>query len=277
MKTKWPTFKSALSLLGACVLALIVAVLLTGWLSLGICLWGFAPETLIIGDFWAPLCALFSAGLTLKRVGWRVGACAALLWFTTWLLLMGRSSPSAWWHDGLGNIGWAHLLSWALAIACATVGGMLGARFGRAWALTAATSLALCGLWSAQWLLSSSYRNVQSAALTWAREERDGTQIRLLSYDLSEINAGIYDADFDDARPLDDENASWLGQAMPLVWRKIERESGGQTLCAVNGGFFGARFPYLARHEAPIVRNGAAHYNSRVLENDWPAQNCLLG
>ena len=258
-------------------MALVVAILLTGWLSLGICLWNFAPETLMFGDFWAPLCALFLASWVLKRASWRVGVCAVLFWLAAWLLLMGRFSPLGWWHDGLGGLTFAHLLSWALALLFATAGGFLGARFGRKRAFVAATALTLCGLWSAQALTSSAYRNVESSALIFAHEERDGTQVRWLSYDLREINAGVYDADFDDARPFDNQNASWLGQAMPLVWRKIERYNRGRIECAVNGGFFGAQFPYIARHEAPIVRNGVARYDSRVLEDDWPAQNCLLG
>ena len=263
--------------MGACFLSLVVAVLLMGWLSLGICLWNFAPETLMLGDFWAPLCALFLAGWILKRASWRVGACAALFWLAAWLGLMGRFSPSGWWHDGLGTLSFTHGFSWILAIALAQIGGVLGARFSRASALIAATSLALCGLWGAQALASSGYRNVKSEALIFAREERDGTQVRLLSYDLGAINAGVYDADFDDARRFDNRNASWLGQAMPLVWQTIERENGGKTLCAVNGGFFGAEFPFIGFHEAPIVHSGVARYDSRALENDWPAQNCLLG
>lgn len=275
-----PIFKSATNafpVLGACLFSLIAAVLLTGWLSLGICLFGFAPETLMIGDFWAPLCGLFLGSWTLKRTGWRVGACAALFWLAAWLLLMSRFSPLGWWHDGVGKLSLAHFFSWALAILCAMLGGFLGAHARGKSAFIAATSLALCGLWGAQWLASSTYRNVKSKALLFSREERDGTQIRLLSYDSSAIDAGVYDADFDDARPFDDRNASWLGQALPLVWRRIENGNGGKTLCAVNGGFFGAQFPYIARHEAPIVENGVARYDSRVLENDWPAQNCLLG
>ncbi len=258
-------------------MALLVAIGLTGWLSLSICLWSFAPETLMIGDVWAPLCGLFVGGVILKRAGWRVGVCAVTFWLAAWLLLMGRFSPLGWWRDGLGGLTFAHLLSWVLAITFAMAGGLLGARFSRKLTLTAIMALILCALWSAQYLTSSSYRNVESKALIFAREENDGTQIRLLSYDVRAIDAGVYDADFDDARPFDNRNASWLGQAMPLVWRKIENYNGGKTLCAVNGGFFGARFPYVALHEAPIVRNGVAHYDTRVLEDDWPTQNCLLG
>ena len=277
MNPKRPIYKNALPLLGACLLALVVAVLLTGWLSLGICLFGFAPETLMIGDFWAPLCGLFLASWVLKRHVWRLSACAVLFWLAAWLLLMGRFSPLSWWHDGLVTIRFEHLFSWIFLIIVAQIGGVLGARFGRRAALIAATALTLCGLWSAQALASSAYRNVKSDALMFAREERDGTQIRLFCYDLRAINAGIYDADFDDARPFDNRNASWLGQAMPLVWQKIERSDGGKTLCAVNGGFFGAQLPFIAFHEAPIVKNGVSRYDSRVLENDWAAQNCLLG
>ena len=251
--------------------------MLTGWLSLGVCLWGFAPETLMIGDFWAPLCALFLASWNLKRRVWRLGACAILFWLVAWLLLMGRFSPSAWGHDGLGKLTFEHGWSWALAILFSIAGGALGVRARGKGPLAAATALVLLGLWSAQWSASSTYRAVSSRSLIVSREENDGTQIRAFSYNLSDINAGVYDADSDDARPFDNRNASWLGQAMPLVWRQIERENGGKTLCAVNGGFFGAQFPYIARHEAPLVRNGVARYDSRVLENDWPTQNCLLG
>ena len=272
-----PAFKNALPLLGACLLALVVAVLLTGWLSLGICLFGFAPETLMIGDFWAPLCALFLASWVLKRHVWRLSACAVLFWLAAWLLLTGRFSLVGWWHDGLGNLGYGHFFAWWMAIFIAELGGALGVRARGKGPLRAATALALCGLWGAQALASSGYRNVKSDALIFAREELDGTQVRLLSYDLGAIAAGIYDADSDDARPFDNRNASWLGQAMPLVWRKIERENGGETLCAVNGGFFGAEFPFIGFHEAPIVHSGVARYDSRALENDWPAQNCLLG
>ena len=277
MNPKRPFFKSALPLLGACVLSLVAAVLLTGWLSLGICLFGFAPETLMIGDFWAPICALFLAGWSLKCASWRIGVCAAASWLAAWLLLMGRFSPFGWWHDGVDKLNFAHFFSWMLAIVLAQTGGVLGARLRGKPTFAAVTALALCGLWIAQWKASSTYRNVESDALVLTREERDGTQIRLLSYDLSAIDADIYDADSDDARPFDDRNATWLGQAMPLVWRRSENYSGGKTLCIVNGGFFGAQFPYIARHEAPIVRGGSAHYDSRVLENDWPTQNCLLG
>jgi len=262
---------------GACLLALILAVVLTGWLSLGICLWGFAPETLMIGDFWAPLCGLFLSAWSLKRAGWKVGVCAVAFWLAAWLLLMGRFSPWGWRHDGLGQLSFAHLLSWFAAVLFAMVGGFLGARARGKGMFAAVASLMLCALWGAQWLTSSVYRTVTSRALVLTREERDGTQIRMLSYYLSDINADVYDADADDARPFDNRNASWLGQALPLVWRRIENYNGGKTLCAVNGGFFGAEFPYIAFHEAPIIRNGVARYGSRVLEEDWPAQNCLLG
>jgi len=152
----------------------------------------------------------------------------------------------------------------------------LGVRFSSKRAFMAAIMLALGGLWSVQWINSFTHRP-NSEALILSRVENDGTQIRLLRYDLAKVDLGIYDADSDDAQPFDDRNATWLGQAMPMVWRKIENLTGGQTLCAVNGGFFGAEFPFLARHEAPIVQNGVARYDSQVLENDWPAQNCLLG
>ena len=231
----------------------------------------------MLGDWWAPLCALFLGGWSLKRAGWKIGALAVAFWLVVWLLLVGRFSPLGWLFDGLGNLTWAHFLSWSAALFVAFAGGVLGARFRSKGAFGAALALILVALWSAQWLDSSAYREVKNKALIFSREQNDGTQIRLLAYDLRTINAGIYDADSDDARPHDDRNATWLGQAMPLVWRKIERRSGSRTLCAVNGGFFGAEFPYLARHEAPIVSDGIARYDSRVLETDWPTQNCLLG
>ena len=258
------------------MLALAIGVALTGWLSLGIALWSFAPETLMLGDVWAPLCALFLGGWILGRAGWKVGVCAVAFWFAAWLVLLGRFSLGGWWHDGILSLSWAHFLSWTAALAVSWGGGVVGARFKRRlW--IAAVALMLGGLWGAQWLSGSAWRTAKSDALIFSREENDGTQIRLLSYDLNAIDAGIYDADEDDARPYDDRNASWIGQAMPLVWRKIERATNGKTLCAVNGGFFGAQFPYIAFHEAPLVQSGVARYNSRVLEDDWPAQNCLMG
>lgn len=269
--------RSTLPILGACFLALVTAVALTGWLSLGICWFGFAPETLMLGDVWAPRISLFLGGWSLRRAGWKIGVCAVAFWLLSWLILMARFSPLGWWRDGLGSLSWAHLGSWAAAIFVAALGGVAGARFPKKWAFGALAALILGGLWGAQWQNSSAYRNVQNDALIFSDETRDGTQIRLLSYNLSAIDAGIYDADCDDARPYDDRNASWLGQAMPLVWRKIERANGGKTLCVVNGGFFGAEFPFVARHEAPLVSNGVARYDSRQLEDDWPAQNCLLG
>ena len=276
MRALTKQLKGTLPLVGACLLALVLAMFFSGWLSLGICLWGFAPETLMLGDSFAPLCALFLGGWAVKRAGWRVGACAVAFWLLAWLLLMGRFSPAGWWHDGILNLNWTHCVSWAAALLTAYLGGLTGARFAAKGTLIAATLTILVALWSAQWLTGARWRNVPSDALVFARETADGTQIRLLRYDLSKVKPGVYDADFDDANPSDDRNASWLGQAIPLVWHIIERASGGKTLCAVNGGFFGAEFPYIARHEAPVVRDGIARYDSRVLETDWPAQNCAL-
>ena len=269
--------KSTLPIVGACFLALGAALGFTGWLSLGICLWSFAPETLMLGDNLAPFGALFVGGWSLRRAGWKVGVLAVAFWLGAWLILLGRFSVLGWWRDGVLGLSWAHFFSWAAAIFAAFAGGVVGARFRSKWAFGAAASLVLAGLWGAQGLGSSAYRDVENGALVFSREQSDGTQIRLLAYDLSAINVGIYDADSDDVRPYDDRNASWLGQAMPLVWCKIERATGGKTGCAVNGGFFGAEFPLVARHEAPLVVGGAARYDSRVLEDDWPAQNCLLG
>ena len=273
--------KSALLLLCACLLALVAAVGLTGWLSLGICLWGFAPETLMLGDTVAPLAALFVGGwfigrLCDARAGWKVGALAVAFWLAAWLLLMGRFSPLAWWHDGILALNWTHLWSWTAAIFVAWLGAGLGARFCAKRVFGGAMLSILAALWGAQALSGSSWRDLNSEALILARESSDGTQIRLLRYDLAKVKPGIYDADFDDAKPFDDRNASWLGQAMPLVWRKIERLHGGQILCAVNGGFFGADFPYIARHEAPVVHDGVARYDTSVLQNSWPTQNCAL-
>ena len=273
--------QSTLPIVGACFLALIAAVVTTGWLSLGICLLGFAPETLMLGDTFAPLSALFLGGWFVGRVcgarsGWKIGALAIAFWLVAWLLLLGRFSPSNWWHDGILSLSWTHLWSWTMALFAASAGGWLGARYAAKWIFGATTIVILAALWSAQWLSGASWRDVKSEALIFSREAGDGTQIRLLRYDLTKVKPGVYDADFDDARPFDDRNASWLGQAMPLVWRGIERANGGKTLCAVNGGFFGADFPYIARHEAPIVNDGIARYDSRVLENDWTAQNCAL-
>ena len=273
--------KGTLSIAGACLLSLVAAVGLTGWMSLGICLFGFAPETLMLGDVVAPLCGLLVGGWFLGRVrgaraGWKVGVCGVLFWLSAWLILMGRFSLTGWWHDGMLSLSFVHVASWSAALLTSLSGGILGARFTAKWAPGALTLALLTGLWGAQWLGSFGWRTLASDALIYARETEDGTQIRLLAYDLKQIKPGIYDADSDDARPFDDRNASWLGQALPLVWRKIVRANGARTLCAVNGGFFGADFPFIARHEAPVLSGGIARYNSRELEEDWPAQNRVL-
>ena len=105
----------------------------------------------------------------------------------------------------------------------------------------------------------------------------DGTTVRVVRFDLAQqpnLSFGIYDADSDDAIPLDDENTNWLGQSLHRVLDIAQNRVGvhQDVLCLVNGGFFGAEKQWTANHEAPLVIQGKPLYPNRVLERDWPQQ-----
>jgi hypothetical protein len=264
--------ESRLAVLLGFAIALFSPVLLSGWASFWICL-GLHPESLLTMDVAAPLLGLWLGGWYAGRKSARfwlrglavAGGCIAV-WFLAWLFLAGRVFPVLILKQGLLGLTVDHLMWWGLAAVVAVFGAWAGELWPsrREFELcVAAVLLAVPGL---QFAMGGN-REVPASL--------DGTTIRFISYDLNTVRAGVYDADSDDADPYNDRNTTWYAQPMPLVWRKLARMT--RPVCAVNGGFFGADSPYIAHHEAPLVVNGKALYDTNTLARDWPDQAYLLG
>ncbi len=266
------------------------------WASFGVAL-GLHPESALQLDFYAPCAALFVAawwsGQSHKK--WWSGVWLSLFCIGFWMLahlyLTTRFS-SVFLGDALTQLTPGHFLWWSVAILLGALGGFCGARFSSRAMGTALCIFVLLGMWSAQivWSLDSFHRlqrmdfsdggpflgENESGKAELIEPQADGTTIHLLRFDLKKIDLGLYDADEDDATPFDDKNATWLGQPLRRVAQKITRRDGRAPLCVVNGGFFGNLDPWIAIHEAPVSRRGDTHYNSTVLQTDWPEQIATL-
>ena len=281
----------------AFLLAQIDAMLFSLWANFGVAL-GLHPESALTLGWFAPCASLFLAAWWSGRANknWRSGVFVGLFCVGFWVLvhfyLTTRFSP-AFFADGLTQLRKEHFGWWIFALFLGAVGGFLGARF-RArpfgWTLGA---LIFLGMWSAQLVWGfDSYNSLapwdfsdggpflgKQAEVGEAKTffpQPDGTTIHFLRFDLKRIKLGIYDADSDDSRPFDDRNATWLGQPLGRVSQKIAARDGKTPLCVINGGFFGNAPWWIGTHEAPIIQNGRAHYDSRVLQTDWPQQAATL-
>ena len=245
---------------------------LGAWASLGIIL-GFHPESLLFFDVFAPLSALFLAGIWLVkwreqdsfwRVSWQVFAPSLGFWLLLHFAITTRFLPE-FWRDGFAQISVSH----ALWLFLGWLGALAGAFFAAKAPKFRLHIVAPLGVLGFSWLAASQIRS--DATL-----ENDGTTIRAQKFALRDVDFGVYDADFDDAKPFDDRNTTWLGQAMPAVWNRISRRENREPLCVINGGFFGAISPLIGVHEAPMKSEDGAFYDARKLETDWPAQNATL-
>lgn len=252
---------------------------------------GVASRNFDVMDWLAPLGGVFLGAWWVGRkigswrAGLRVAAWSVGFWFFAWLFLVGRFSFLAWWKDGILGLNWSHLSWWLAALCVGATSGALSQKFSGKRPLVWATVCVLLVVPAIQTAKHASYtdQDVLDYELGFVEGTQvftpsdDGTSIRLIGFKTEKVNFGLYDADEDDFSPFDNRNASWLGQAMPIVWNKIKRKTDGEVMSAINGGFFGAEFPHIAQHESPIVQNGVARYDSRVLEGDWPAQNAVFG
>lgn len=298
-----PRFAALRETLLGIFVALFVSTLLTFVAHVCICL-GFHPETIFAVDWLAPLLgtfcgAWFSAQQSSKETSsWRSGFLVAFsliaLWFVVWSYLVARFNFAAWPRQVFQELGFAHFLSWSLALLFGVAGAIVGDKT-RRYQKCSKFVLTFCVLALLPLVMQISHwlhRDVQptissetvlskGVLLHTSPPTKDGTTVRLLTFDLSQqpnLTFAIYDADSDDAIPFDNRNTSWLGQSLQRVLDKAQNRVGekNDVLCLVNGGFFGAENQWTARHEAPIVVDGKPLYNSRTLEHDWPQQNGSL-
>jgi Phosphodiester glycosidase len=289
------------------LLALASTVLLTLWAHVLICC-GMHPEAIYCVDTAAPLLGLFCGAAWAgkgSRSGWRRGAVVAtilvLLWFTAWSYLVSRFEAALWWRQAICGLTSRHAAAWIMALAVGMAGGALGARLGGTKHNSRKRNAGLVALVLTMPVLllpalmqfslitrpdDGDGREVRLSPGVTLRSEPpqpDGTQVRLLAFNLErepQLGFGVYDADSDDAFPFDNRNTTWLGQGLNFVLDKIQgrlQERGREVRCLINGGFFGARGPWIGYHEAPLVVNSQALYNVHALRENWPRQAWLFG
>lgn len=279
----------------AFLLAQLGAMGLSLWANLGVAL-GLHPESALQLDWFAPGAALFlAAWWSARHRTWRPGAATAMLcvafYLAAQLYLATRFAPE-FWRDGWSQLGAAHLVWWIGALLLGALGGVFGTRFPAKRVGMALSVLALVGMWGVQWLwclaaeldaMNYDYgnnptlgKNGGAGEAELVEPQADGTTIHLLRFDLRRVRLGIYDADSDDSHPYDNRNATWLDQPLRRVWRNIAARDGRAPLCIVNGGFFGNAESWIGTHEAPLLSDGKARYNTNVLQTDWPQQAATL-
>ncbi len=258
------------------LLALAAAMGLSLLFSVTICL-GTDPELRALSDVVSPLAgiaigAYFAARLGSWRTGAWIGALYVGLWIGFWLYLTGRLNPLLWLEEGTRHLTFSHAVFWTLAILAGALGGWLGPRRKGGGLLFACVVGA--GL-TAFLTLGSSLPSFSEPRPGFQIQREgtaaDGTTVFFLTFDFRKeplLQVGLYDGDSDDLRPFDDANTSYLGQSLARLVRQLNHRAGasGQQLLAVmNGGFFGATGLSVARHEAPVVEEGHAHYNVDLL------------
>jgi hypothetical protein len=282
--------------IGFC-LAQLGAIFLSLWANLGV-VFGLHPESSLILDWFTPCASLILAAWWSGRASknWRFGGYVALFCVGFWVLvhfyLTARFSL-AFASDGLTQLRQEHFAWWFTALILGALAGFWGARFSSARMGVGLGTGILLAIWMVQSFWSfDSFNDLEPTdwsdggpSLGNSREvgvaetffpHSDGTTIHLLRFDLRRIRLGLYDADSDDSHAFDDRNATWLGQTLRRVNQKIAARDGKAPLCIVNGGFFGNIKPWIGTHEAPLLENGKARYNSRFLQNDWPQQAATL-
>lgn len=99
----------------------------------------------------------------------------------------------------------------------------------------------------------------------WTTDARPDTTLDLIRFDFStnpRLRVELFDQDARDRTPFDNEVHFWrLGVAR--VARLLARDGRGPIVAAWNGSFFSSRQDggeLVARHIAPVVLNGVAHY-----------------
>ena len=244
--------------------------------SLAICL-GADPEIRVVSDVVSPLAGIATGAYFAARWGsWRAGAWIgtlyAGLWIGFWLYLLGRLKPLIWLEEGSRHLTFSHVFFWALAVLVGAMGGWFGQRRKAGGLILAcAVGAGLTALLS--WRTPPTALAEPRPGFQIQREDpaADGTTISFLTFDFQQeplLQVSLYDGDGDDAHPFDDANTSYLGQNLAGLVRKLDHRavaSRQELLAVINGGFFGATNLSVARHEAPIVEDGHAHYNVDLL------------
>lgn len=263
---------------GALAIALSAAMTLVP--SMVLCA-GLNPEAAMRAEWAAAVVGIVWAGMIIRRAGRSVclgaGIVVGLAWAITWLYLMGRFDPHLWFAEALPGLSWSLVLAWAAAPVLSVLGGVLAERFaplGRT--RRAAVQAVMPGL-----VLLVAVTNVhfadscgtrplgKGASVTAYVPERDGTIVRLLTFDFvaaPDLRIGLYDCDSDDAHPFDDSNTTYLGiPALSVFERRSPR-----SLCVTNAGFFAwTEKGRIGRHVAPVVVNGRAHYSRLNAPQRW--------
>ncbi len=272
----------AYCLVGA-VWAITLATVLTLVAALYVCL-GLHPETMTAVEIIAPLLGLLSGGIWVGRrtqsrpwlAGGGVALITVLAWFVTYLYLTCRWDAHAWVRQPLPSLCTTILPWYVLAIAAGAVGGVIGARLPKAsrlWMITPVIVAVVMVM--ATFTLPAAIRwggvaeIADGATLRCERPDREGTTLRLLSFDLlanPSLRIGLYDTDSDDLTPYDDVNTTYLGTPLEPVLRKLRHRN---VVCAVNAGFFGWDRRFVGMHVAPVVANGRPLYNVGGPHPEW--------
>jgi hypothetical protein len=286
-------------------LAIGLSTILSAWAYVLIAL-GFDPESIWAAEQTIPFLALFVASFlgassqtSRSRQGFSVVAVIAAtalvsVWFFWWCYLMSRWQIAFWWRDGVGTLRHEHIVSWIVAILVAGGAALCGERVIRPKAIglktlfSSSVSAAMIAILLVQAVCGKARRasegpygqEIELARGVTLRAEPilpDGTIVRLISYDFMQnrqMRVRVYDCDFDDASPRDNNNTTYMGQTLEMVARKLQdRESPGRRMLTVcNGGFFGEHGRHIAHHEAPIVIDGESEYNLDLIrpkEQAW--------
>jgi hypothetical protein len=281
--------------------ALLAAIGFSLLLSLVICL-GADPEARTVSDAAFPLLGIFTGAYfasrsTSWRTGMRIGLLYAALWIGFWMYVMGRWNPFLWLEEGLTRLTISHLLWWGLAVLTGTVGGFAGRiRLSGFLAIIILLCLGL-GIFMFVGIRPDDRMGVAPMEpVAGYQVERQGpkfdqTTVYMLTFDFQKQNrfmVGLYDCDSDDAKPYDDSNTSYMGQSLDGLVNKLGHQADAahrQTLCVINGGFFGASGFSVAYHEDPIVQDGRVLYNVDLLrpkDQGWffavnPSTSLLAG
>jgi len=226
-------------------------------------------------------------------IGMWLGVVIVFVWFSVWCYLLGRNRPEWWWSEGVHCLSREHFLDWFLILVVSLAGNLFGSLAAKRKVRT--TSLAFLAMFlalvslSAVALLASGRWNTipvnswiaPGANLRADRPQPDGTGVFFFSFDFAanpNLRLRLYDADSDDASPLDDANTSYMGQSLDLVQKKLDRRlktEQRKLLCVFNAGFFGAHGDRVAHHEAPICVDRVAHYDVDLMRP--PDQWCVFG
>jgi len=273
--------------------------------SIFVCL-GMPPEAIYGSDIIAPYLGIL-CGSTLTgcltapsaerggkrhrgagRMGFAVGTIVGFLWIVAWCFLRARWDIGAVWHQAIARTTFGIWLAWFLAGQLGSFGGVYGSRMrglrslGR-FAVFNVVALWICMSFSARSMPGGVLQLSPGVTVETRAPEADGTIVRLITCDFQRepgLRLGLYDADSDDAHPLDDRDTEYLGASPAAVFDRLGRhldDINRRPRLIINGGFFGSNSNWAGFHIAPIVVHGRRLYNTHVYSDKWPEQSATFG